>query len=173
MCASNKFTWNGSWVGCGVGEEEPRIDDFNASKTKFEYKLDFLTDVDFSNLMQLVNIVGKTSGTYLLDNGDGRQAYCDLCQDVILDCIGGDTFVAAKGDTEFGSFVSFGKIEDCGGKRFLTLARRYISKGDCRLSLATPKDVFSHCRDKIGETELGAVSFFNCLPYRLAEKLKK
>lgn len=125
------FTWTGKWVGVNSGEqdaptEEDVLDSVNAFAVVGKLKRD-----DGTGFIQFV------STEYLLDNGDGLETHEDPKYEAVwIEIEDGTKIVAASGSNEFGGFVSVGHWK----KNKLTLARRYVEKGDCRTFMA-PEDV--------------------------------
>jgi hypothetical protein len=91
-------------------------------------------------------------GSYQLDNGDGHGTYKDKKHVLVVSkrTIGGVRLAAARGDTEFGRFVSLGFVRDT-EKATLVLARRYVaSDKEARVSSkVSDEDYLCHTLDKL------------------------
>ena len=110
-----------------------------------------------------------TMGTYQLDNGDGHAPYSDKMQVLTICRKPCDTsthfknihIVSAHGETEFGSFTSFGYLDTRpkeGG--VLTLVRRYIVDSDWRSS--------ANIRNYTKNYNMYAIASFMCDPEDVA-----
>jgi len=98
-------------------------------------------------------------GSYMLDNGDGHDSYRDKKHVLIVKRIGGNggdggngggdvSLAAARGNTEFGKFVSVGYVAG----DVLTLVRRYVDDGDLRVSSKwSDEDYLVHVLKKMNE----------------------
>lgn len=137
-------TWEGSWVASADGL--PSDAEFEASANTFK--------LECSRPLSRIYRGGEAAftGTYKLDNGEGPEDYSDVAH-VIRACNGPPdhhpstsswAVVGARGDTEFGRFVSLGRLDKKipGGVpgdddyARLTLARRYLADDDPRLSMS-------------------------------------
>eukprot|EP00966_Prymnesium_polylepis_P166957 3859214-Prymnesium_polylepis.4 len=138
-------TWSGAWVASTDGL--PSDADFEASENSFKLKC----SEPIGMLVTLSDTAEKAptamlTGSYKLDNGGGLDDYSDvehkICAIEGPPCGGplGESEwvnVAARGTTEFGEFVSLGKMVRLGdGSHVLTLARRYIADDDPRCKMS-------------------------------------
>mmetsp|Transcript_50075 Transcript_50075/g.165820 ORF Transcript_50075/g.165820 Transcript_50075/m.165820 type:complete len:219 (+) Transcript_50075:120-776(+) len=127
--------WTGTWVASAAGL--PRDAEFKESANTFSLRCS-------QPIMSLVDEEDREvktahfTGSYKLDNGEGLADYEDVEHSIAV-CFGPEwASVAARGTTEFGDFVSLGKLHDGasqGGYQTLTLARRYIADGDPRTAM--------------------------------------
>ena len=81
----------------------------------------------------LARTSGTFTGTYKLDQGDGLADFSDHSHDWCAVSKQDEMFavVGARGSTEFGEFVSLGRL-DLEPEPVLTLARRYIARAHAR-----------------------------------------
>ena len=133
------LSWKGTWVASGDGL--PSDADFVASANTFEVTappVDGLGETRFLPLFAERSFE-FTGGSYLLDNGDGPAPYSDVQHKCLVYSRGDGLVVGACGDTEFGRFVSLGRIvESTDGGNRLTLARRYVADSDARAKWTDP-----------------------------------
>ena len=140
--------WSGTWVASADGL--PSDADFEASTNTFELECS-------AALPRLASADRATfAGSYKLDNGDGLADHSDYEQRLhAVDGPGGHhpmgecgtatcwAVVAATGNTEFGRFVSLGRLDGAttyeDGYTRLTLARRYIEDDDPRVRESAPE----------------------------------
>ena len=143
-------TWSGTWVASADGL--PSDADFAASENTFTLKCSVAT------LPKADRDGGSFTGSYKLDQGDGLEDFSDLSHDIFAisgpgghhplgECNKDWAVVGATGNTEFGRFVSLGRLDgpplatdssvsiDRTYTR-LTLARRYVDDDDPRLRLS-------------------------------------
>jgi len=146
---NNNIEWKGSWVSTNdVMNSFPTDDDFLSSQNNFILYSSTITKHNNDSID-----INFDRGHYLLDNGNGLETFSDINHN--LYCIKHTDdrwYCYAKGDTEFGPFISKGIMttsinndDDCDDNNdndinstsySLTLARRYVySKKDSRLSL--------------------------------------
>ena len=144
---SNNIEWKGSWVSTNdVINSFPTDDDFATSENNFVLYSSTITKHNNDSID-----INFDRGHYLLDNGSGLEKFSDINHN--LYCIKHTDdrwYCYAKGDTEFGPFISKGVAKrnndvDCDDSNdncinsisySLTLARRYVySKKDSRLNL--------------------------------------
>ena len=144
-------TWEGTWVASTEGL--PSDTEFAASPNTFKLTCsDPLPDVYKKGRTDGKPDLATFTGTYKLDNGDGLADYEDIEHQMWAHNgppehhPGGDEWavVGACGNTEFGRFVSLGRLDERtaegvpGDDRYtrLTLARRYIADNDKRAKLS-------------------------------------
>ena len=125
-------TWQGTWVASEDGP--PSAADYAGSANTF--KLVAATSTLHDAL----------TGSYKLDNGDGPANYSDVehkVHSINVVSKAGTNFIlfGARGDTEFGPFLSMGVRHG----NTLTLARRYIDAKDPRMKLSYMDVIEKHC----------------------------
>ena len=166
------MVWAGAWVA-GVEGECPSNTDFNESENVFSLSSPFEKNVESKlNAEQFHGLTPAWNGEYKLDNGEGLGTYSDLehvsqfvfpsdtedkaaCQELL--CV-------AKGNTEFGKFMSHGVLSFTDeGEVQLTLARRYIGDKDPRVKWKLD-DIAGHIDDTHRQAP------WNQLPCKLARK---
>lgn len=149
-------TWEGTWVASTEGL--PTNEEFEASENSFKLKCSGISEHDSRDLGDLYwdgkdhesESLGQLTGTYKLDNGEGPADYSDRKQEIWA--YNGPpshhpsstpwAVVGACGDTEFGRFVSLGRLDQKEEPGLdepytrLTLARRYIADDDPRKSMS-------------------------------------
>jgi hypothetical protein len=119
-------TWTGTWVASEGGL--PGSAAFEAAPTTF--------DLTSSRPLISLGDVGSAEficGSYQLDQGDGLAKFSDVSHVCHL---AADGVVGACGNTEFGKFISLGKLVARESHGELTLARRYITDNDPRAKLS-------------------------------------
>jgi len=161
---SELVTWSGAWVGSSEGHPTPEA--FAASENTFSLTAAAPLLGTLAELLQRKShkngnqdkqeeqeeeSVLDFTGKYKLDQEDGRgiQSYSDFEHKVAFGRFfqdAGFSVVAACGVTEFGRFVSHGRLtssvgNDEGDNIVLTLARRYVSDKDLRYKWTNPTDV--------------------------------
>ena len=168
-----RVMWSGTWVGSEDGEL-PTQDQFEQSKNKFQLSAE----------AALAAVAGSEvvwKGWYKLDNGDGLdnvEDWSHACAfgepaaaavpseteaasagdaDAVGSCV-----VAAKGTTEFGQFISRGRLVD----DTLVLCRRYVDDKDARLKEELPMAVEAARRDH------AAAPWRDAITSRASKKLK-
>lgn len=155
--------WEGSWEGSADGF--PKEEEFQSSLNKFRLVCndpknisgDSITTNETDGITtdvmeKLINLEGSLKGSYLLDQGDGQglQRFEDhshefATSEIITDKEDKFLVVSACGSTEFGRFISHGRITlatstidpptSTQSKTLtLTLARRYVMDKDSRSS---------------------------------------
>lgn len=145
-------TWEGTWVASTEGL--PSNEEFEASENTFKLKC----SKTLGNVWQHDDDDEPVSftGSYKLDNGEGPADFTDIKHEIWAHngppahhpSTSSWAVVGACGDTEFGRFVSLGRLDQkadgCipGGEQYtrLTLARRYIADDDPRKEMSA-KDV--------------------------------
>jgi hypothetical protein len=140
---SKALTWKGAWVGSSHGL--PTDQEFASSPNSFTLTAQriegpVVLSASAAELRPADGVGGKFTGSYLLDQGGGLEQFSDRShQFQIGRCSDGSVLVAARGTTEFGAFVSAGRLE-AGGRTGvqLTLARRYVDDSDPRKKWTTP-----------------------------------
>ncbi len=158
--------WEGTWVSSQDGLPTDQM--FQSSDNSFSLHTTQNLQVHGSDRAEGggPGPGGTFTGSYKLDNGDGLKDFSDvdhsfyICEDPPSDRPGrcpGAT-VAAVGDTEFGRFVSLGKLDSKVDGRFtrLTLARRYIDEFDDRGGMG-PEDLARRVAASCGAPEAWAV----------------
>jgi hypothetical protein len=142
----NDEKWSGTWVASddGLPSDEAFAASANTFKLTCSEGIGML--VTLSEGCAAEAPTATFTGSYKLDNGDGLQDFSDTEHKICLQegpSVGhafGDSewvSVAARGTTEFGEFLSLGKMvraED--GEHVLTLARRYIADEDPRCAMS-------------------------------------
>jgi hypothetical protein len=142
------LSWSGTWVGSDG--QLPTSSQFAASPNTFTATL-----TGPATAATLHGASLSVSSKYLLDNGEGLQEYTDISQLLHIESRsessgsegvdsgggggssrgGAAAAAAACGSTEFGLFISFGVLEfGTQGGSVLTLARRYLSDKDTRVT---------------------------------------
>lgn len=144
--AAETLTWKGAWVGSRAGL--PPDSEFASSPNEFTLTAPAkvkggVTLAATAAELKPAAIKGKFVGKYLLDQGDGLENFQDKAHMFkISSCEDGSVMVCARGTTEFGAFVSAGKLESAsGGAMELTLARRYVDDADPRKKWTTADKV--------------------------------
>lgn len=165
-----KLVWKGTWVGsdsCSLPSDE----EFKQSLNTFELAAEGGGGVGFVatelglDTIEAYHFGGTDStvswtGSYLLDNGEGLEKTSDLEHKCVFNFtdFGGDssecvTTATAMGDTDFGRFISFGRMYDrqtdskTNGVRLeLVLARRYLAPKDPRLKISLTQIENVGCR---------------------------
>ena len=141
--AANKLTWKGAWAGSRAGL--PSDSEFAASPNEFtltaaaKVKGGVTLSANAAELKPAAGIKGKFVGKYMLDQGDGLESFQDKTHMFKISAReDGSVMVAARGTTEFGAFVSAGKLDSLSGEGVqLTLARRYVDDADARKKWTT------------------------------------
>ena len=92
-----------------------------------------------AELEPAAGLKSKFTGSYQLDQGDGLETFSDKTHMFKISAApDGSVLVAARGTTEFGAFVSAGRLESGGSTGVqLTLARRYVDDADPRKKWTT------------------------------------
>lgn len=137
---TDELHWSGTWCAGTDVDGLPSDADFGASLNSFSLVAN--EPIGMLLLIEDAQEGAFVSGTYKLDNGGGLADYADLSHNIHVDGPFGEPewcIVGARGSTEFGEFVSLGRLDrsDDGG-HMLTLARRYISASDprCKMTAA-------------------------------------
>jgi hypothetical protein len=136
------LTWKGAWVGSTRGL--PSDQEFAASPNAFtltsaKIKGGVSLSATAAELEPAAGLKSKFTGSYQLDQGDGLETFSDKTHMFkISTAPDGSVLVAARGTTEFGAFVSAGRLESGGSTGVqLTLARRYVDDADPRKKWTT------------------------------------
>ncbi len=139
----DEWVWSGTWVVSDSGL--PELEDFEKSANTFR-----LTCSEMFGMLPMTEEVATFTGSYKLDNGAGLQDVKDfqhrikVVESDQLDAMGLAKWcvVGARGTTEFGEFVSLGRLDrDFQGGVTLTLARRYIADDDPRCKMGVDEVV--------------------------------
>ena len=139
------FSWRGDWsTGLeGAGQGGPNT--FDCTLT--------LADTADTLLRADSNTIAAIRSSYLLDQGDGLglQTFRDHAHDVIIGPAqtsegrhGQWAVVAGCGKTEFGCFITHGRLSVDGPATSLLLARRYLRDSDSRAKLSPSQLLPSH-----------------------------
>ena len=141
-----KLKWVGAWVAGTAEEGLPADEAFDQSATTFRLTAVLppqMPEIRLSatgSRLSPTAMTARFKGTYLLDNGDGPRPYTDHAHSFQLFRASAETVhVVAKGTTEFGPFISAGRLDpvltaETSGKVVrLTLARRYLDERDKRV----------------------------------------
>jgi hypothetical protein len=129
--ANNAFEWKGTWVSSTSGI--PSDTAFTSSLNTFSLagkkvlekdkplvitaNEDEWYDLAYNHTLGIGVDKGSfsegsfISGSYLLDNGSGLSEYSDIEQKFAFEVGDGGGVFKACGNTEFGRFISFGKVE--------------------------------------------------------------
>jgi hypothetical protein len=140
-----KLKWNGTWVAGTAAAGLPGASEFAASATTFA--LTGVLPPQMPGIRLSANgdrlspsaMTARFKGAYLLDNGDGPRPYTDHAHSFQMFRASAETVhVVAKGTTEFGPFISAGRLDHVpddttGNVVTLTLARRYLEDRDKRV----------------------------------------
>jgi hypothetical protein len=136
------LTWKGAWVGSTRGL--PSDQEFAASPNAFtltsaKIKGGVSLSATAAELEPAAGLKSKFTGSYQLDQGDGLETFTDKTHMFKISAApDGSVLVAARGTTEFGAFVSAGRLESGGSTGVqLTLARRYVDDADPRKKWTT------------------------------------
>jgi hypothetical protein len=136
------LTWKGAWVGSTRGL--PSDQEFAASPNAFtltsaKIKGGVSLSATAAELEPAAGLKSKFTGSYQLDQGDGLETFSDKTHMFKISAApDGSVLVAARGTTEFGAFVSAGRLESGGSTGVqLTLARRYVDDADPRKKWTT------------------------------------
>ena len=146
----DELLWRGTWVGSDL-PTLPSPEALAGSQNSFVLKLNLVEpprQLALVNLSELAGKSGSFRGSYKLDQGDGLglQSFQDVehlvsFSDLQADAEGGYLIVGACGNTEFGRFVSHGRVTLTPGadegQVVLTLARRYLRDADPRAACKT------------------------------------
>ena len=140
-----KLTWDGSWVPGTSAAGLPSDAAFDASVSTFALTAVLppqMSGIRLSAAGDMLSpsaMTARFKGSYLLDNGDGLNPYTDFAHSFQIFRASSDTvLVVAKGTTEFGPFISAGRLDHApsdttGNAVKLTLARRYLEERDKRV----------------------------------------
>ena len=173
-----EMNWKGAWCSTDDPIDEfPSEEDFKDSentfslgKTEANNKIDEEIHGDLKYSSSYFD-----NGSYLLDQGDGHESYKDTSHHYILiENITDDTIinkiVIAYGNTEFGKFVSKGIIVN----NTLTLARRYLSKGDIRLGIINKKSSSSiEIAKALWNNHISDKEPWNDIPFFIKKSIKR
>ena len=147
--------WEGTWVQSSDGL--PTLQDFAASTNSFKLSTrDFLdTGVRLEELSP-IGRSGKFSGNYKIIQGEVSHKYSDIAHKiVVMDHAATCSLVAERGTSEFGEFVSLGRLVfgARGSPCSLTLARRYITDDDPRAHQSPWQTLFRIASKARGQRE--------------------
>ena len=170
-------TWEGRWVAsdAGLPSEEEFATSENTFKLECSADLATLGSLRVRESMKEEEPPQFVSGSYKLDNGEGLADYSDL--EHKLWAVDGPpshhpsthewAAVGACGDTEFGRFVSLGRLDKPSEGRYtrLTLARRYIDEKDPRTAMG-PSDVVRRVAG-VGEDSWAMDAPWLALPWKV------
>jgi len=186
----DELLWRGVWVGSDL-PTLPSPEALAGSQNSFVLKLNLVEpsrQLAPVNLSELAGKSGSFRGSYKLDQGDGLglQSFQDVehlvfFSDLQSDAEGGYLIVGACGNTEFGRFVSHGRVTLAPGtdegQVVLTLARRYLRDADPRAACKTASAALelaalgSHERAPARARALGDLTAV--LPWRVAKPSAK
>ena len=108
------LTWKGAWVGSTRGL--PSDQEFAASPNAFtltsaKIKGGVSLSATAAELEPAAGLKSKFTGSYQLDQGDGLETFSDKTHMFKISAApDGSVLVAARGTTEFGAFVSAGRL---------------------------------------------------------------
>jgi hypothetical protein len=165
----DRLVWAGSWFASSEGL--PSDQDFESTKDNSFSLYYTLTKEDEDHHKSgdlsldeswLLGRTGKFQGAYMLDNGTGHEKCKDKKHEFAV--IEGGFLVAARGETDFGAFVSLGRIEQRVDDKawVLTLARRYMDDRDARIkALPTAGDVLESLDEDV---KTGMAPFWTGIP---------
>ena len=148
--------WHGTW--CASEGALPADKEFSSSANTFSLTIN--EPIGMIMLMDDGDCDGEfIGGSYKLDNGDGLSDYQDERHVFhLLELREPDDpkpccIVGACGMTEFGRFVSLGRMTMGTDGPMLTLARRYVSDDDPRAKLSA-KEVLALVFSNVAKKEL-------------------
>ena len=155
--ASGEDAWQGTWVASAEGL--PCDAEFSASQNAFK-----LLSSEPLGMLAMTEETCSLSGSYKLDNGDGPEDHSDVTHRIrVLD----SGVVGARGTTEFGEFVSLGRLEQGAEGLSLTLARRYIDDDDPRCSMSAAQ--VAERLDEAGPDSKHVEAPWCALPWKVAD----
>jgi hypothetical protein len=175
-----KLNWTGTWVGTqDVVHKFPSAEEFQEASTTFELSVVGNFDMncfkivpsEAASLAPRSNMECTWIGSYLLDNGSGLETFRDLQHKCMLseDPAGTSAWiVSARGTTEFGPFLSKGRLENVLGVWVLTLARRYVSDSDTRLTIS-----LEAAHDELLNDHAQLLRPWEAIPYQVRPNPKK
>ena len=137
--------FEGTWVASDEGL--PSLASFEESRDSFRLTTgDFLdTGVPLEEASP-IGRSGKFGGIYKVGSGEVPRKYSDLDHKMsVMDHTVSCSLVAERGTSEFGAFVSLGRLifpRDPHAPVTLTLARRYVTDDDVRAKLTTWEALF-------------------------------
>lgn len=167
------FSWCGDWATDMRDAGQGGPNSFACTLTLASDN-NFYTNTDFM-LMAETPTKAAISSSYLLDQGDGLglQTFLDHSHDVIVGPAQGRRWaaVAGCGSTEFGRFVTHGRLSVDGPATTLLLARRYIRDSDSRAKLS-PAQLLAEASLTLPETPEAMTddAAIALLPWRLVAK---
>jgi hypothetical protein len=147
--------WKGKWVASEDGlPSDEQFTDESVHANTFDMSAD-VGKLEVDGPLTLQVLAGRECsfhGEYMLDQGDGQghQTFRDISHNLLFR---DDGVVAALGGTEFGQFVSLGRVEGTNeedGSIQLTLARRYLDIDDRRCEWKTTQCVMDAAKGTDG-----------------------
>ena len=152
------FYWRGTvtdkeWRGAWVASADGLPSDTELAESKSTFELTCTSEL-------VTGASASFTGSYKLDNGDGLADFSDVEHNIRI-ADGASAIVAARGTTEFGEFVSLGKLQD----GTLTLARRYIADNDPRCKM-NAQQVLARLQSG-GEDEAHSAAPWTALPWKV------
>ena len=114
LSGDRDLVWAGAWVG-STGPGEPSADEFASSENVF--RLTAKTQLEVLSVESMQGQTWSFIGTYKLDQGGGcgLETFSDLEHSFAVGTLHGETnarffVVGACGNTEFGRFISHGRL---------------------------------------------------------------
>jgi len=182
--SQDKLVWQGAWVGSE--DTAPTAEQYHESTNTFKLTSS-VSSIGGLSLEALSTTEVSFAGDYLLDQGDssGPGTYRDISHHVAFSKLysAGFAAVGAVGETEFGRFVSHGRLTISEGegegegegkepKLTLTLARRYVVDKDARAALTSASAALAQSLGPDAEPSL-VLDAFTALPLRLVKAKAK
>ncbi len=147
--AAAGLTWAGTWLGSFPLDNTRTTTATTsqsvceASPSTFKLQLRKVAKRKRGDDGGSVSLTGVWTGWYNMDGCEYRDHRHELLQDPIVGPDkDGPTLVVAKGNTEFGRFVSTGSYDR--RSRMLVLHRRYVQDDDPRTNLTLPSVLEQH-----------------------------
>lgn len=148
--------WEGTWLSSEEGL--PSLDTFAESQNTFRLSTrDFL---DCGVRLEELSPIGRSGtfgGTYVMTSGELTRKYSDINHRmVVMDHASTCSLVAERGTSEFGEFVSLGRLvfaRDGKSPALLTLARQYVVEGDPRATQTPWQALFRIASKARGQRE--------------------
>lgn len=136
----------------------PSLEDFAASTNTFRLMTrDFLDCGVKLEELSPIGRSGKFAGTYVMSSDGLTRKYQDIAHRmVVMDHASTCSLVAERGTSEFGEFVSLGRLvfaRDGKSPALMTLARQYVVDGDPRASQSPWQAVFRIASKARGQRE--------------------
>jgi len=180
--SQNKLVWQGAWVGSE--DAVPTAEQYHESANTFKLTSS-VSSIGGLSLEALSTTEVSFAGDYLLDQGDGSGpgTYRDISHHVAFSKLysAGFAAVGAVGETEFGRFVSHGRLTISEGEGegegegkepkltlTLTLARRYVVDKDARAALTSASAALAQSLGPDAEPSL-VLDAITALPLRLVK----